>query len=134
MRQSVLIFISIDIQLNYTEYNSTTQKADDNSPRPLYAETVNSNSNKTPDVADASETSVFLKSLVKEMKDGFLYQGQQIQQLMKALIQRDSSSPVKPFTMEHPGIIPDYMVLPTERMGELQPMHPLNHRSQRSCY
>ena len=114
-----------------TAGNSTTQRIDKIIPRP-YANAVNCTI--APDVTDPSETSVFLKSLVKDMKEGFLYQGQQIQQLMKALTQRDSSSPVKPFTMDHSGIIPDYMMLPTERMGELQPMHPLNHRSQRSCY
>ena len=104
-----------------------TQKSDDNSP---YANAAN---HKTPDVTDPSETSVFLKTLVKEMKEGFLYQGQQIQQLMKALIQRDTSSPVKPFPMDHSGVIPDYLI-PAERMGELQTLHPLAHRSQRSFY
>ena len=94
------------------------------------------NEDKSPDPRPCAdtETSVFLKSLVKEMKDGFLYQGQQIQHLMKALVQRDASSPVKPLTMDHSGIMPDYMMLPTERMGELQTTHPLIHRSQRSYY
>ena len=58
----------------------STQRKVDKSPRP-YADTVNE--------TDSSETSVFLKSLVKEMKERFLYQGQQIQQLMKAVIQSD---------------------------------------------
>ena len=107
-----------------------SQKSDDNSPRP-YANAVN---HKTPDEGPGpSETSVFLKTLVKEMKEGFLYQGQQIQQLMKALVQRDTSSPVKPFNMDHSGVMPDYLI-PAERMGELQTLHPLAHRSQRSYF
>ena len=97
-----------------------------------YADAVNVT--RAPDVTDTSESPVFLKSLVKEMREGFLYQGQQIQQLMKALLQRDTSSPVKTLTMDHSGIMPDYMMLPAERMGELQPMNPLAHRSQRSFY
>ena len=74
----------------------------------------------------------FLKSLVKEMKEKFLYQGQLIKQLMKALIQRESISPVKPLTMDHPGIVPDYNM--TERMGELQPLHPLSHAGFEYAY